>query len=186
MLALERYKVTLKVSVMSKTHVIRVRTCKSSYANVKLLLASKLDNVPLTCISIFDGEFILWSSVNTVELWSKAVDNEVNFSETESITFDDRWGVSTSPVEFGGCWCGGWRKQTYCDALQIYLQCLSNFAERAWNKNRWFRFGRSLDRKPKRVRSVTLNEFNTYYVSMVGSATVTADCQSSYQASAEI
>jgi len=44
---------------MSKTHVIRVETCKYSYANVKLLPASKLDDVPFTCSSIFDEEFIL-------------------------------------------------------------------------------------------------------------------------------
>jgi hypothetical protein len=35
----------------------------------------------------------------------------VYFSEIESIMFDDRWGVSISTAEFGGCWCGGGLKK---------------------------------------------------------------------------
>ena len=168
--------VKLKVSDVSRTHVNRVETRKSSYANIKLLLASKLDDVTFTCSSIFEGEFILlvWSSVNAVELWTKAADNEVCFSETESIMFDDRWGVNTSPAEFGGCLCGGgWRKQTGCDKLEIGLQCLRNFAKGTWMKNRQFRFGTSFHRRSKltdrlRARSVTLNKCNTHDVWVVG------------------
>ena len=59
-------------------------------------------------------------------------------------------------------------------------------------KNRQFRCGRAFHRRPKftdslRTRSVILNRFNTCDVSVVGSATVIADCQSlfvSFQASA--
>jgi len=179
-----RYKDTWKLSEISKTQVIRDEMCKSSYANVKLSLTSKLDDAPFTCSTIFDGEYILWSSVNAVELWTKAAGNEVYFSETESIMFDDRWGVSTSPAEFGGCWCGGsWRKRICCDALEMVLQCLSNLAKGAWMKNRQFIFRRSFDRRPNltdnlRARSATQNTFNTHDVSVVGSASVIADCQS--------
>ena len=110
----------------------------------------------------------------------KAADNGVQFSETESIMFDDRWGVSTAPAEFGGRQCGGGqRKQTCSDGLEICLQCLSNFAERIQTKNTYSDSGRPLDRRSKMTdrrvscaRSVLRNKFNTRDVSVVGSASV--------------
>jgi hypothetical protein len=75
--------------------------------------------------------------------------------------------------------------------MGLGLQCFSILAKGTWMKNGQFRFGRSFHRRPKltdrlRERSVTLNKFNTHDVSVVGSATLIADCQSlflSFQAS---